>query len=621
MPDPPTRERELALGELLERTLLGTTAAAALAALALVARNRLAPVQAPLSFGLVFWAGFAVLYASLLTPISALVGVWLGRRTPGLCRLLVAAAALGFLAVAASSNRAALKALPSLAGSERVVWLGVAAVALSTGALVWLGLAPPGRRRGYRLLCAAAVVAAAGAFFPVSRPARPLFEVAPAPHVQGPPLIVIGIDGADWRLIEPLLERGELPRLRGLRDRGAFGPLKTLQPTISPPIWTTIATGRSPRAHGIKDFTIRRLLGVDEPLPRLQPLRNVGFTTLLSGLEASGLMRQGLITSAARRVPAFWNIASFYRSPIAVVGWWATWPAESVVGFVVSERAYYEELAARRVNAALPPGLAHPAGLMDELRGGIVLPDQVTIEDVRPFVPDVTEAEFETMRVRHPSPLTGIRYELTYNISVFRTSHGLALDLIGRGRRAFAAPPDLFVLYKIVDGSCHSALRYSELVTHAAAAPDDEERLFRHVVAGAYRAADAAVGEILDAVGPANVVVVSDHGFDSEGARYQHERHPDGILIAAGPAFRAGRLEGLSVLDVMPLLLQAKGLPLAEDLEGQLPREAFAPAFLESVPVRSVGSYGRWGTPQLGPGTAEADATAIERLRALGYIR
>jgi len=619
MPPPATGRRELGRTELLERSVLAALAAATLSALALVARNRLAPVQTPLTFGLVFWAGFALLYVSALTPLVLLAAAF-ARRAPALGRMLVAAVALGFLALAAASNQGVLELLFSQPGPGRARGLGLVSVALSAGALFRLALAGPGRRRGYRLLFSGALVAALGALWPEARPPGQPAQVAGAPRILGPPLVVIGIDGADWRLLEPLLARGDLPRLRALRERGAFGPLKTLKPTISPPIWTTIATGRSPRAHGIRDFTLQRLQGVEEPLPRFQPLRNVGFSALMSSFEAAGLVQRGLISSAARRVPAFWNIAAFHRSPTAVVGWWATWPAEPIVGFVVSERAYYEELAARRKQAQLPPGLAHPAGLMDELRGRILLPDQVTIEDVRRFVPEVTDAVFQTMQVRHPSPLKGIRYDLTYAISVFETSHRLALHLIERGRSVFAAPPDLFVLYKIVDGTCHTALKHSELIAPTRPS-DDEDRLFRHVVTGAYRATDAALGELMDAVGEANVVVVSDHGFDSEGGRYHHERDPDGILIAAGPAFRHARIEGLRVLDVMPLLLQAKGLPLAEDLEGELSREAFSPAFLESVPVRSVRSYGRWGAAQAGQGTAEADATALERLRALGYIR
>jgi hypothetical protein len=614
--------RFLGLGELIERALLTALLAATLAALALVAHNRLAPVQAPLTFGLVLWAGFASLYLALLMPVMLAAGAAVARHAPNRLRVLAAAPALGFLALASVSDRGALRELVALPGPPRAPWLATAAAMLAAAGLVALALAPSGRRRLVRSLAAAALLAATGALVPEPLPDVPApLGSAGALRMQGPPLIVIGIDGADWRLMEPLLARGDLPNLQDLRRRGAFGPLKTLTPTISPPIWTTIATGRSPRAHGVKDFTVRRLLGVDDPLPRLLPLRRLGSNVLLSALERTGALRDALITSAVRRVPAFWNIASFHRSPVAVVGWWASWPAEPVFGFVVSDRAYYEELAARGKAAALPPALAYPQGLMEELRGRIVLPDQVTIDDVRPLVPDVTEAEFRTMQVRHPSPLTGLRYELTYNLSVFMTTHRIALELIERGRAAFAGPPDLLVLFKLVDGSCHTGLKYSDLVPEPPGVPAEERRLFRDVVAGAYRATDAAVGEILAATGDANVVVVSDHGFDFEGGRFNHDRAPDGILLAAGPAFRAGRVDGLGVHDVMPLLLQARGLPLAEDLEGRLPTVAFAPGFLESVPTRSVRTYGRWGTPHAGPGTAAADAAAIERLRALGYLQ
>jgi hypothetical protein len=613
-------DRRLEPGEILERTLLTALLAATLAALLLVARNRLAPVQSPLSFALVLWAGFALLYLAL-APLQLLGAAALSGRLRMARRALVAATALGFLGLATLSNRGALKALGSLPGPARSHGLGPASAVLAAGGLLWLALAPPGRRRAYRLLSAGALATAAAAFYPSARasPAEQGPQPAAVPRVRGLPLVVIGIDGADWGLLDALMARGDLPNLHALRRRGAWGRLQTLAPTLSPPIWTTIATGRSPRAHGVKDFAFRRLQWVDEPFPQLLPLRRLGQETLLSALERVGLLRQSLISSAARRVPAFWNIAAFHRAPVAVVGWWATWPAEPVVGYVLSDRAYYEELATRG-KAALPTQLSHPPGLIEELRDRIVLPDQVSIDDVRPYVPDIDQDVFRTMQVRHPSPLTGLRYELTYQISLFETVQRLALDLVERGRSDFAAPPDLFVLFRLVDATCHAGLEYSELVDHPGV-PDGERRLFGGVVSGAYRETDAAVGRILAAVGEANVVVVSDHGFDYESGRYDHERSPEGVLIAAGPAFRAGRLEGLGVIDVMPLLLHAKGLPLSEDLEGRLPLQAFSPRHLESTPVRLVKAYGRWGVPQLAKGTAEADAAAIERLRALGYLQ
>ena len=56
--------------------------------------------------------------------------------------------------------------------------------------------------------------------------------------------LVFAVDGLEWDVVLPMLERGELPALRHLMERGRFGLLETLHPTLSPVIWTSIATGK-----------------------------------------------------------------------------------------------------------------------------------------------------------------------------------------------------------------------------------------------------------------------------------------------------------------------------------------------------------------------------------------
>ena len=68
---------------------------------------------------------------------------------------------------------------------------------------------------------------------------------------------IIGIDGATWRVLDPLLARGELPNFERLIASGVRAPLASEPPLISPPIWTTIATGVSRKEHGIRRFAIK----------------------------------------------------------------------------------------------------------------------------------------------------------------------------------------------------------------------------------------------------------------------------------------------------------------------------------------------------------------------------
>jgi len=439
-------------------------------------------------------------------------------------------------------------------------------------------------------------------------------------------LLVFGIDGADWKLIDQLIARGDLPNLAALRRRGAWGDLETLFPTRSPAVWTTIATGQPPDRHGVEHFTSLRVAGIQGVFRHRQRPRGIAFGWLNRILEQRGLIVDGPITSSTRREPALWNLASEAGSPIAVVDWWATWPAEPVLGAVVSDRVNFWRQAER----GHPPedaGLTYPTNLEEEIRGLIVPPEAVTIAQARPFL-DVTPAEFALMKA---SPFHGktVESEFKYLYSMYETDRRVALHVIERTRQQFGAPADLMVLLRTVDIACHSAMQYSELVDdHLGAPPADVER-FGRVVSESYRAVDRALGEIMAAFGEANVVVVSDHGFalettgvgGEETRLYHHMLKPPGVFLAAGPAFRPGHYEGISVYDILPMLVVLKRLPLAENLPGQVHEEVFEPSFLAATPIRRVADYGRYGAGP-GPGAASAaDEEALERLRALGYSK
>jgi len=70
-------------------------------------------------------------------------------------------------------------------------------------------------------------------------------------------VIVIGLDGLEPKIVEPMLDAGALPHLARLRERGGAGRVETTFPAQTPVAWSTFATGVNPGGHGIFDF-IRR---------------------------------------------------------------------------------------------------------------------------------------------------------------------------------------------------------------------------------------------------------------------------------------------------------------------------------------------------------------------------
>jgi hypothetical protein len=262
--------------------------------------------------------------------------------------------------------------------------------------------------------------------------------------------------------------------------------------------------------------------------------------------------------------------------------------------------------------------------LVREVAPLLVLPDEVTLAEVRRYA-DVSPEEFETMRASRVSSRAGIAHQLTYFIGSFESTRRIALHVTARSRRRFGGASALFVLFRVVDKTSHSALQFSSLVSDHVGARPEELLRFGEVVTGAYRAADAAIGDLLADVGEANVVVLSDHGFRIEGEGedrgYNHREGPPGVFVAHGPAFRPGRVDGLTIYDVFPLLAYLKGLPVAENLTGVMPVAALDPGLLARQPVARVPSYAMEIQRARDDGSETADSEMLERLRALGYLK
>ena len=134
---------------------------------------------------------------------------------------------------------------------------------------------------------------------------------AAAEPPAAPKLLLLGVDGASWKVIGPMLASGRLPALERFFRNGAHSrSFETLESGASPLVWTTIATGRTPKDHGIESFVVELDNGSMVP-----------------------------VTSSGRKARAIWEIASMHDLSVGVVGYWASWPAERVRGYIVSDHA------------------------------------------------------------------------------------------------------------------------------------------------------------------------------------------------------------------------------------------------------------------------------------------
>lgn len=69
-------------------------------------------------------------------------------------------------------------------------------------------------------------------------------------------VVVLGLDGATFQLIKPLVEEGRMPNMKRLLEQGTHGILRSTVPALTGPAWTTFATGKNPGKHGIIDFLL-----------------------------------------------------------------------------------------------------------------------------------------------------------------------------------------------------------------------------------------------------------------------------------------------------------------------------------------------------------------------------
>ncbi len=411
-------------------------------------------------------------------------------------------------------------------------------------------------------------------------------------------VLVVGIDGATLRVIEPLFERGRLPALASLAAEGASGTLRSHKPIHSPRIWASIATGKTPEHHGIRGFTY-----------------------------VDGEGNQQLYLSLHRQAHALWNIFSDAGLSVGVVNWWTSWPPEVVNGVMISDHA-------------IPTRLDDPDGAADPQTGSEG--GRTRAKPKLQVAPETTTyprewAERVASQLADRTPLTSIddpflgvvgippfmqRERLTRRFRDDETVARIALDL----DRA-EAPDLLMVFLPGIDRVSHrlwGALEPPELYGELMQLTDSQRAVTRTALERYYEFTDALIGLLLARYGENDLVLVlSDHGFeggqDLAALTGVHETDAalDGVLFARGPGIAPGSsTNGTSVNDVTPTVLAWWGLPLADDFDGQVG------AFLTPLAAQPdrIATYDVGEIERIEATASGSEDEIMDRLRALGYI-
>ena len=404
-------------------------------------------------------------------------------------------------------------------------------------------------------------------------------------------ILLVGWDSADWRLISPLLDRGLMPALSGVIERGVMGNLASLEPMLSPLIWTSIATGKFPHQHGV--------LGFVEPDPLGGGIRNVGSTT--------------------RRGKALWNLLSESGLATHVVSWYASHPAETIRGVCASDRFALAPTPTAEP-WPLPEGAIQPAAAAAALAQFRLHPTEIEASQLLPFIPRAAELDQRDPAVA--GRLTALARILAQTASVQAAATWILetqpWDFLG-------------VYFRALDDLGHHFMPFRPPCLPGVSETD--VAVYGNVMEAACCFHDLMLARLLHLAGPdTTVIVISDHGFESGAQRPGAvANEPEtmsgwhrqfGILAAAGPGVRRDeRIYGCSVLDLTPTVLHLFGLPVGRDMAGKVLVNALeVPGEVARIPT--------WENPAsdaapavAAPANAGEEAALFEHLVALGYMQ
>lgn len=279
-------------------------------------------------------------------------------------------------------------------------------------------------------------------------------------------VLIIGLDGATWDVLDPWIEDGTLPHLARLRRAGSWGPLASTLPPLTAPAWSTFLTGKRPAKHGV-----------------------FHFIDLFDDDRGS---RPDIVNSRSLKSSTLWDIAGHHGRRLITINTPMSYPPRPVNGVMITCF-----LTPRNA-----PVFTYPPELSQELAGYIIDLDRFI--DVKPFQgPRDNQVVAPTLQmVREFREMTDVRA-------------AIALRLMQ------SEPWDVFmVVFTSTDRMGHYLWPY-----HRSPDPNDDPNIqaLCRAVREHYARLDEIVSELAAASGEdTTLVIMSDHGMGKRAAKRVH---------------------------------------------------------------------------------------------------
>lgn len=420
-----------------------------------------------------------------------------------------------------------------------------------------------------------------------------------------PRVYVIGLDGATWDIIDPLIAQGKLPIFKKLKENGAWSRLRTFEPTLSAVVWTSIATGKSMLKHGIVDWVFVNKENIQVPY-----------------------------SSSEKRTPSIWEMLDEKGLRSVVLGWFVTDPPDAVKGGMVSDsfapalfRYFFRKEAPRDFSDTVYPRDEFK-GLLDyfnhvQRQGALEYPRLV--QEMR--IPDYIRQYRERYGVE-PSrvPILSLWNHFLFinrieDLLVDRYLEKDDYDLF----LAYYRFPDVFFHFGTVFLEKEYHDRIDTLIENREPSAADLAEFnlkMADVSLPLLKDKEVLLKKIYDRVikEKAYLIILSDHGFRLTSRGYNHyglpagTPLPDGILMMVGPDVKKGAEVQATVYDIAPTILYLNRLPVGRDMDGR----PLLQAFTSQRPVRKTLYTKMKHLP--GKEDRNRERKKIEELKALGYI-